>query len=226
MPRGREWRTGPHQGRKRRPALLRPQGAARAARPDAWAAAAGNTTRRQAARREAARREAARCEAARGGRSQQAAIERQGSRRRDGPAPAAHRGRGGMDRRSTARTRQIAPAHRPSVLGPLARRRGRRSARYDAFMPGLVCPACGRRIFTTEKLDSLFGEERRCPRCGADLRAERREVERRDSVRRQNAPQDPGPPAEERRVEERRKGRRRRQAGGNAKKRSDWGWSD
>jgi hypothetical protein len=226
MPRGREWHTGPHQGRQRRPALLRPQGAACAARPDARAAASGNTTRHQAARREAARRKAARCEAARGGRSQQAAIERQGSRRRDGPAPAAHGGRGGMERRSTARPRQIAPAHRPSVLGPLARQRGRRSAVYDAFMPGLVCPACGRRIFTTEKLDSLFGEERRCPRCGADLRAERREVERRDSVRRQNAPHDPGPPAEERRVEERRKGRRRRQAGGNAQKRSDWGWSD
>jgi hypothetical protein len=93
-------------------------------------------------------------------------------------------------------------------------------------MPALVCPACGKRIFTTEALDKLFSEERRCPRCGADLRAERRELERRDGIRRQNTPLDPGPPADERRLEERRKGRRRRRAGGDAKKRSDLGWTD
>jgi hypothetical protein len=93
-------------------------------------------------------------------------------------------------------------------------------------MPALVCPACGKRIYTTAAVETLFAEERRCPRCGADLRAERREVERRDAIRRQNAPHDPGPPDDERRVEERRKGRRRRRAGGDAKKRSDLGWTD
>jgi DNA-directed RNA polymerase subunit RPC12/RpoP len=93
-------------------------------------------------------------------------------------------------------------------------------------MPELVCPSCGKRIFAPEGIDSLFDEERRCPRCGADLNLERRQVERRDSIRRQNAQHDPGPPAEERRVEDRRKGRRRQRAGGDAKKRSDWGWND
>jgi hypothetical protein len=92
-------------------------------------------------------------------------------------------------------------------------------------MPALVCPACGKRVYTTAKLETLFSEERRCPRCGADLRAERREVERRDALRRQNATHDPGPPAGERRVDDRRKGRRRT-AGGDAKKRSDLGWSN
>jgi DNA-directed RNA polymerase subunit RPC12/RpoP len=93
-------------------------------------------------------------------------------------------------------------------------------------MPSLVCPACGKRIFTTERLDRLFGDERRCPRCGADLRPERREVERREVLRRQNSPDDPGPPSDERRIEDRRKARRRRTAGGDASKRSDLGWSD
>jgi DNA-directed RNA polymerase subunit RPC12/RpoP len=94
-------------------------------------------------------------------------------------------------------------------------------------MPELVCPSCGKRIFTTEPLESLFDEERRCPRCGASLNTERRQVERRDGIRRQNAPHDPGPPfGEERRVEDRRKSRRRRRVGGDAKKRSDWGWSE
>jgi hypothetical protein len=132
-----------------------------------------------------------------------------------------------MERVATWRTRpSFAPPRQPSVMGaaPAPCRRG--SGGYDALVPGLICPACGRRIYTTEKLDSLFGEERRCPRCGADLRAERREVERRDGIRRQNAPNDPGPPGEERRVDDRRKGRRRRQVGGDAKKRSDWGWND
>jgi predicted RNA-binding Zn-ribbon protein involved in translation (DUF1610 family) len=132
-----------------------------------------------------------------------------------------------MERVATWRTWwALAPPHRPSVMGTAAGPRRRRSARYDAPVPGLICPACGRRIYTTEKLDSLFGEERRCPRCGADLRAERREVERRDGIRRQNAPNDPGPPGEERRLDDRRKGRRRRRVGGDANKRSDWGWND
>ena len=43
-------------------------------------------------------------------------------------------------------------------------------------MPRLVCWACGRQIYTVAPLESLFAEERRCPRCGAFLRAGAREV--------------------------------------------------
>jgi ribosomal protein S27AE len=78
-------------------------------------------------------------------------------------------------------------------------------------MPRLACWSCGRQIYTVSPLESLFSEERRCPRCGAFLDAERRELERRERVRRQNPASDPGPPDEagERRVEERRVRRRR-----------------
>ena len=61
-------------------------------------------------------------------------------------------------------------------------------------MPKLACRACGRQIYTTVPLDSLFAEERRCPRCGALLNDERRDAERRLTNRRQNPPDDPGPP--------------------------------
>ena len=61
-------------------------------------------------------------------------------------------------------------------------------------MPRLVCWACGRQIYTVAPLESLFAEERRCPRCGAFLREERREVQRRQTIRRTNPPHDPGPP--------------------------------
>ena len=50
-------------------------------------------------------------------------------------------------------------------------------------MPRLVCWACGRQIYTVAPLESLFAEERRCPRCGAFLREERREVQRRSSAK-------------------------------------------
>jgi hypothetical protein len=82
----------------------------------------------------------------------------------------------------------------------------------------LACRACGRQIYTVAPLESLFAEERRCPRCGAYLSTERRETDRRQRVRRVNPPDDPGPPADtgERRVADRRQGRRR---GGDA------GWS-
>ncbi len=82
-------------------------------------------------------------------------------------------------------------------------------------MPKLACRACGRQIYTVAPLDSLFAEERRCPRCGAYLDSERREADRRSRIRRVNPPEDPGPPADggERRVDERRK-RRRRQGDG------------
>jgi len=78
-------------------------------------------------------------------------------------------------------------------------------------MPRLACWSCGRQIYTVAPLESLFAEERRCPRCGAFLDNERREFERRLVLRRQNPPGDPGPPAEdgERRLAERRVKRRR-----------------
>jgi len=77
-------------------------------------------------------------------------------------------------------------------------------------MPRLACWKCGRQLYTVTPLASLFFEERRCPRCGAFLDEERREVERRETLRRQNPPDDPGPPSgTERRVTQRRTSRRR-----------------
>jgi hypothetical protein len=78
-------------------------------------------------------------------------------------------------------------------------------------MPRLACWSCGRQIYTVSPLESLFAEERRCPRCGAFLDKERRDDERRERNRRQNPPDDPGPPSglEERRIAERRTRRRR-----------------
>ena len=78
-------------------------------------------------------------------------------------------------------------------------------------MPRLACRACGRQIYTTVPLESLFAEERRCPRCGASLNDERRDAERRLMNRRQNPPDDPGPPdgEPERRTIDRRTRRRR-----------------
>jgi hypothetical protein len=81
-------------------------------------------------------------------------------------------------------------------------------------VPKLACRSCGRQIYTVAPLESLFAEERRCPRCGAYLDADRREgEERRQSIRRQNPADTPGPPDDpgERRVAQRRV-RRRRQA--------------
>ena len=82
-------------------------------------------------------------------------------------------------------------------------------------MPKLACHACGRQIYTVAPLEALFAEERRCPRCGAYLDAERRLIDRRTRQRRQNPPDDPGPPADtgERRAGERRTGRRRQASG-------------
>jgi ribosomal protein S27AE len=77
-------------------------------------------------------------------------------------------------------------------------------------MPRLACWSCGRQLYTVSPLDSLFAEERRCPRCGAFLNDERRDAERRSHHRRQNPMDDPGPPDEdERRIDERRRVRRR-----------------
>ncbi|MEA2609726.1 MAG: hypothetical protein QOJ75_1969 [Chloroflexota bacterium] len=78
-------------------------------------------------------------------------------------------------------------------------------------MPKLACWSCGRQLYTVEPLEALFAEERRCPRCGANLRNERRDTDRRIRNQRLNPPDDPGPPEEagERREAERRTGRRR-----------------
>jgi len=107
---------------------------------------------------------------------------------------------------------------------------GREPPGYDASMPRLVCWSCGRQIYTVAPLDALFAEERRCPRCGAFLNPERREIERRGVIRRQNAADDPGPPeGQDRRVEERRKVRRRRAGNGDTRpgRSSDGtGWVD
>jgi hypothetical protein len=82
---------------------------------------------------------------------------------------------------------------------------------YDPLVPKLACHACGRQIYTVAPLEALFAEERRCPRCGAFLSPERRQVDRRTRVRRVNPHDDPGPPPEngERRIVERRRGPRR-----------------
>jgi DNA-directed RNA polymerase subunit RPC12/RpoP len=82
---------------------------------------------------------------------------------------------------------------------------------YHPIVPKLACHACGRQIYTAAPLEALFSEERRCPRCGAMLAAERRAVDRRQRVRRVSQPGDPGPPPEtgERRRAERRQGSRR-----------------
>jgi hypothetical protein len=95
-------------------------------------------------------------------------------------------------------------------------------------MPRLACWSCGRGLYTVAPLESLFAEERRCPRCGALLNNERRETERREQIRRANPPDDPGPPAEEgeRRVEDRRKGRRRKLGDAASTRSSGEGWVD
>jgi hypothetical protein len=97
-------------------------------------------------------------------------------------------------------------------------------------VPRLACWSCGRQIYTTSPIEALFAEERRCPRCGAYLNPERREVERRERIRRDNPTDEPGPPPDEdeRRIEQRRKGRRRKGPPGSSSGSSldDSGWID
>jgi hypothetical protein len=96
-------------------------------------------------------------------------------------------------------------------------------------MPRLACWSCGRVIYAVAPLESLFAEERRCPRCGAFLNGERREDDRRTAARRVNPTDDPGPPkAKERREEERRQKRRRKPADGtqSTAPSNEAGWSD
>jgi hypothetical protein len=95
-------------------------------------------------------------------------------------------------------------------------------------MPRLACYSCGRQIYTVAPLESLFAEERRCPRCGAFLNSDRREDERRTALRRENPADDPGPPAAaERRQDQRRKQRRRRPTDGSTRviADEDLGWA-
>jgi hypothetical protein len=82
-------------------------------------------------------------------------------------------------------------------------------------MPRLACWSCGRQIYAVSPLESLFAEERRCPRCGAFLNPDRRDGDRRSVIRRVNPQDDPGPPDadSERRIEDRRKARRRKAVG-------------
>ena len=81
-------------------------------------------------------------------------------------------------------------------------------------MPTLACRICGRVVYTTAPIDALFAEESRCPRCGGVLYPERRETNRRKIQRRQNPPENPGPPNDvERRGADRRVRRRRRDDG-------------
>jgi hypothetical protein len=78
-------------------------------------------------------------------------------------------------------------------------------------------------------LEAMAPEERRCPRCGAFFDLERREGGRRETNRRQNPPDKPGPPdGVERRAAERRENRIRRSAEGQVSTRrpSDPGWQD
>ena len=95
-------------------------------------------------------------------------------------------------------------------------------------MPRLACRSCGRQIYATVPLESLFAEERRCPRCGANLNNDRRDAERRLLARRQNPAEEPGPPATgEQRTAERRKGPRRKDGPKNSKPGGDRaGWID
>jgi hypothetical protein len=87
-------------------------------------------------------------------------------------------------------------------------------------MPRLACWSCGRQIYTVSPIESLFAEERRCPRCGAYLNQERREVERRERLRRMNPPDEPGPPepTDERRATDRRTGQRRSSGSGGGRR--------
>ena len=81
-------------------------------------------------------------------------------------------------------------------------------------MPTLACQVCGRIVEASAPVEALPAEERRCPRCGSALHAERRSMDRRRSDRRMNPPDSPGPPGGiERRVADRRQNRRRRDDG-------------
>jgi len=79
-------------------------------------------------------------------------------------------------------------------------------------MPKLACRTCGRQVYTAAPLEAVSADERRCPRCGAYMDTERRDVERRRWHRRMDAMDTPGPREgmADRRVADRRLRSRRR----------------
>ena len=89
-------------------------------------------------------------------------------------------------------------------------------------MPHLACWSCGRQIYTVAPIASLFAEERRCPRCGANLNPERRERDRREVIRRAIEPAEPPPDGQDRRGEDRRKARRRRNPADGSNRTGGW----
>ena len=93
-------------------------------------------------------------------------------------------------------------------------------------MPQLACRSCGRQIYTVAPFESLFAEERRCPRCGAALNLERRQVERRTAIRREASLENLAPT--ERRAGDRRAERRRKPTDGTPRSlgRHEAGWTD
>jgi phage FluMu protein Com len=96
-------------------------------------------------------------------------------------------------------------------------------------MPQLACRSCGRQIYTVAPFESLFAEERRCPRCGAALNLERRQVERRTAIRREASFEElPASKSEDRRVGDRRGERRRKPTDGTPRSvgRHEAGWTD
>jgi hypothetical protein len=95
-------------------------------------------------------------------------------------------------------------------------------------MPRLACQTCGRQIYSVAVLEALEREERRCPRCGAFFNLDRRQVSRRETNRRQNPTENPGPPGGvERRAEDRRSKQVRRGAEGETStRRPADGWQD
>jgi hypothetical protein len=96
-------------------------------------------------------------------------------------------------------------------------------------MPQLACRSCGRQIYTVAPFESLFAEERRCPRCGAGLNLDRRVVERRTAIRRGQPLEDvPSTEPADRRVGDRRAERRRKPTDGTPRSqgRHEAGWTD
>jgi hypothetical protein len=89
-------------------------------------------------------------------------------------------------------------------------------------MPRLACWSCGRQIYTVSPIESLFAEERRCPRCGANLKTERRDADRREIIRRAISSDASAPDGEERRTEDRRKTRRRKNAPDGSNRTGGW----
>ena len=89
-------------------------------------------------------------------------------------------------------------------------------------MPHLACWSCGRQIYTVSPIESLFAEERRCPRCGAALRDERRHGERREAFRRSPSADGTAKDGEERRAGDRRKDRRRKNNADGSNRTGGW----